>query len=100
MLAAQCGGERLASRTRASAAAWPSAPKSQGETTMGALSGLTVIDFSHYLAGPLATLWLAECGAEVIRIDPPGGPKYRHSANAILQRSKKSILLDLHDDAT
>jgi crotonobetainyl-CoA:carnitine CoA-transferase CaiB-like acyl-CoA transferase len=66
---------------------------------MGALNGLTVIDFSHYLAGPLATLWLAECGAEVIRIDPPGGPKYRHSANAILQRSKKSILLDLHDDA-
>ena len=66
---------------------------------MGALSGLTVIDFSHYLAGPLAALWLAECGAEVIRVDPPGGPKYRHSANAILQRSKQSILLDLHDDA-
>jgi len=66
---------------------------------MGALDGLTVIDFSHYLAGPLAALWLAECGAEVIRVDPSEGPKYRHAVNSLLQRSKQSIVLDLHDEA-
>jgi len=40
----------------------------------GALDGIRVIDFGQYLAGPLAALLLADQGAEVIRVDPPGGP--------------------------
>jgi crotonobetainyl-CoA:carnitine CoA-transferase CaiB-like acyl-CoA transferase len=40
----------------------------------GALDGTRVIDFGKYLAGPLAALLLADQGAEVIRVDPPGGP--------------------------
>ena len=61
----------------------------------GALDGIRVIDFGQYLAGPLAALLLADQGAEVIRVDPPGGPRWRHPANAVLQRGKRSIVLDL-----
>ena len=39
-----------------------------------ALEGIRVIDFGQYLAAPLAALMLSESGADVIRIDPPGGP--------------------------
>ena len=60
-----------------------------------ALSGLRVLDFGQYLAGPLAALMLADQGAEVIRIEPPGGPRWRHPANATLQRGKRSLTLDL-----
>jgi crotonobetainyl-CoA:carnitine CoA-transferase CaiB-like acyl-CoA transferase len=49
----------------------------------GALDGICVIDFGQYLAGPLAALQLADRGAEVIRVDPPGGPRWRHPANAV-----------------
>ena len=61
----------------------------------GPLDGIRVIDFGQYLAGPLAALLLADQGAEVIRVDPPGGPRWRHPANAVLQRGKRSIVLDL-----
>lgn len=62
-----------------------------------ALEGIRVIDFGQYLAGPEAAMILADHGADVIRIDPPGGPRWKHHANAILQRGKRSILLDLKD---
>lgn len=61
----------------------------------GALDGIRVIDFGQYLAGPLAALLLADQDAEVIRVDPPGGPRWRHPANAVLQRGKRSIVLNL-----
>jgi crotonobetainyl-CoA:carnitine CoA-transferase CaiB-like acyl-CoA transferase len=61
----------------------------------GALTGLRVLDFGQYLAGPLTAMMLADQGAEVIRIDPPGGPRWRHPANATLQRGKRSLRLDL-----
>jgi crotonobetainyl-CoA:carnitine CoA-transferase CaiB-like acyl-CoA transferase len=51
----------------------------------GALDGIRVIDFGQYLAGPLAALMLRDNGAEVIRVDPPGGPRWHHPANAVLQ---------------
>lgn len=62
----------------------------------GPLSGLRAVDFGQYVAGPLAAMILADCGAEVVRVDPPGGPRWRHPANAVLQRGKQSIVLDLH----
>ncbi|HEX5141038.1 MAG TPA: CoA transferase [Dehalococcoidia bacterium] len=61
----------------------------------GALEGVRIIDFGQYLAGPMAALFFADQGADVIRIDPPQGPRWRHHANAILQRGKRSIALDL-----
>jgi crotonobetainyl-CoA:carnitine CoA-transferase CaiB-like acyl-CoA transferase len=66
---------------------------------MGALEGIRVLDFGQYLAGPLVAMMLADQGAEVIRIDPPGGPFWKHPANAILQRGKRSVVLDLKSPA-
>ena len=71
-----------------------------------ALDDLTVLDLSHALAGPFATTLLADYGAEVIKIEPPGsgdmarawGPPFydRESAYFVnLHRNKKSIELDL-----
>lgn len=75
----------------------------------GALSGIVVLDFSTLLPGPMATLMLAEAGAEVIKIERPGkGEEMRgyepqwgaDSVNfAMLNRGKKSIALDLKDAA-
>src|SRR5688572_30138535 len=75
---------------------------------MRPLEGVCVLDFSTLLPGPLATLLLAEAGAEVIKIERPGmgdemrtfTPKWGNdSANfALLNRGKKSITLDLKSD--
>lgn len=71
---------------------------------MQPLSGLFVVDFTTLLPGPLATLMLAEAGAEVLKIEPPGGENARRfppligsesAAFAMLNRGKKSMALDL-----
>jgi len=61
----------------------------------GALEGLRVIDFGQYVAGPMAAMLLGDQGAEVIRVDPPGGPVFDGPANAMWNRNKRSIVLDL-----
>ena len=61
----------------------------------GALDGIRVIDFGQYIAGPHTAMLLADQGAEVIRIDPPGGPRWDTPANATWNRNKQSIVLDL-----
>ena len=48
----------------------------------GALAGIRVIDFGQYVSGPMAAMLLADQGADVIRIDPPGGPRFESPANA------------------
>jgi crotonobetainyl-CoA:carnitine CoA-transferase CaiB-like acyl-CoA transferase len=62
---------------------------------VGALDGIRVIDFGQYLAGPLAAVMLADQGADVIHVDPPGGPTWKSEADAFLQRGKRRISLDL-----
>lgn len=62
------------------------------------LSGIRVIDFGQYIAGPLAGMLLADQGAEVIRIDPPGGPLWSSPANSFFNRGKLSVVLDLKED--
>ena len=66
---------------------------------MGALDGLRVIDFGQWVAGPLAGMLLADQGAEVIRVDPRGGPAWDTPANAIWNRGKARISLDLKQGA-
>jgi alpha-methylacyl-CoA racemase len=76
---------------------------------MRPLAGITVLDFSTLLPGPMATLLLAEAGAEVIKIERPGRgeemrayrPKWgKDSVNfALLNRGKKSLALDLKNPA-
>jgi len=71
------------------------------------LEGLTVLDFSTLLPGPMATLLLAEAGAEVLKVERPGrGEEMRsyqprwggHAVNfALLNRGKKSLAIDLKD---
>src|SRR5918993_3306036 len=68
------------------------------------LEGLLVLDFSTLLPGPLATLMLAEAGAEVVKVEKPGGDDMRRFPPALgggsapyaaLNGSKKSIVVDL-----
>lgn len=64
-----------------------------------ALDGLRVIDFGHYLTGPLVGMILADLGAQVIRVDPPGGPRYDNPAFAMLSRGKDYLSLNLKEKA-
>jgi alpha-methylacyl-CoA racemase len=75
---------------------------------MRPLDGLLVLDFSTLLPGPMATLLLAEAGAEVVKIEPPGGEAMRAYAPAwggdsvgfaMLNRGKRSLMLDLKGPA-
>ena len=61
----------------------------------GALEGIRVIDFGQYIAGPMAAMLLGDHGADVVRVDPPGGPRWNTPANATWNRNKRSIVLDL-----
>ena len=63
------------------------------------LEDIRVIDFGQYIAGPMAAMLLGDQGADVIRIDPPGGPRWNPSGNATWNRNKRSIVLDLKKDA-
>lgn len=59
------------------------------------LHHIRVLDFGHYLAGPMVGMMLADLGAEVIRIDPPGGPRWNDAAFDMLSRGKRALTLDL-----
>jgi crotonobetainyl-CoA:carnitine CoA-transferase CaiB-like acyl-CoA transferase len=61
----------------------------------GALDGIRVIDFGQYIAGPLAAVMLSDQGADVIHVDPPGGPRWQHPSDAFFQRGKRRVSLDL-----
>ncbi|MGA8127945.1 MAG: CoA transferase [Mycobacterium sp.] len=66
----------------------------------GPLAGLVVVDLSTTLPGAQATQFLADCGAEVIMVEPPVGSPLRELASwPALLRGKRSVTLDLHDDA-
>ncbi len=73
---------------------------------MRCLEDVRVLDFTTLLPGPLATLVLAEAGAEVIKIERPGGDPIRQSPPfvngesapfAMLNRGKRSIEIDLKE---
>jgi crotonobetainyl-CoA:carnitine CoA-transferase CaiB-like acyl-CoA transferase len=82
-------------------------PPGRPGVTSGPLSGLLVADFSRILAGPYATMLLADLGAEVIKVEGPTGDDTRtwrppvRSDEATyylsINRNKRSIVLDLHD---
>ncbi len=73
--------------------------------TFGLLSGVTVLDLTNSVAGPYATLLLADLGAEVLKIEAPGagddsrhwGPPFQNGTSLwflSLNRNKQSITLD------
>ncbi|SFR18634.1 CoA transferase [Poseidonocella sedimentorum] len=59
------------------------------------LTGVKVVDFGQYIAGPAVAMLLGDLGATVIHIDPPGGPMWDSPANATLMRNKLILTLDL-----
>ena len=75
----------------------------------GPLSGLLVADFSRVLAGPYATMLLADLGADVVKVESPDGDETRTWTPPVrgdvstyylgINRGKRSIALDLRDDA-
>jgi crotonobetainyl-CoA:carnitine CoA-transferase CaiB-like acyl-CoA transferase len=75
----------------------------------GPLAGLVVADFSRILAGPYATMLLADLGAQVIKVESPGGddtrtwmPPTRDGVSTYylgINRNKRSIALDLREPA-
>jgi len=65
---------------------------------MGVLDGLTVLDLSWGISGPMTGMLLADHGALVTKIDPPDGDPWRHlSGYRVWNRGKRSARLDLHD---
>lgn len=67
---------------------------------MGPLAGLRVIDLSPNRVGAQVSQLFADFGADVIQVEPPGGAVIRrHAAYPFWGRGKRSIVLDLGDDA-
>lgn len=67
-------------------------------TAEGPLAGIRILEVGHVLAGPYATMLLADLGAEVIKLEPPGGDISRQVSDsyfASVNRGKHSIRLDL-----
>ncbi|HTW89656.1 MAG TPA: CoA transferase [Candidatus Binataceae bacterium] len=70
----------------------------------GPLAGIRVVDLTHMLAGPMATMMLADQGADVIKVEPPrsgdpgrsrGRPIGMAPGFAMLGRNKRSVVIDL-----
>jgi crotonobetainyl-CoA:carnitine CoA-transferase CaiB-like acyl-CoA transferase len=67
--------------------------------TPGSMKGLTVLDMSHALSGPFSTMLMSELGADIIKVEPPGGDHFRASnggaTSAVVNRNKRSLAIDL-----
>ena len=75
------------------------------------LSGTTVVEFCHSVAGPYAASILADLGADVIKVEAPGkgdyardwGPPFAHGTATlfhVLNHNKRAMALDLRDGVT
>ncbi|MEA2930648.1 MAG: hypothetical protein QOG38_3076, partial [Hyphomicrobiales bacterium] len=67
------------------------------------LTGIRVVEFTHMVMGPTCGMILADLGAEVIKVEPPGGDKTRKLIGSgagffsLFNRNKKSVTADLSD---
>jgi crotonobetainyl-CoA:carnitine CoA-transferase CaiB-like acyl-CoA transferase len=84
-------------------AVWPG-----GDGAAGPLAGVKVLDLSRVLAGPYATMLMADLGADVIKVESPAGDVTRGWGppfvgdtavyNLTANRGKRSVVLDLGTD--
>jgi crotonobetainyl-CoA:carnitine CoA-transferase CaiB-like acyl-CoA transferase len=66
---------------------------------MGVLDGLEVLDLSWGISGPMTGMLLADHGAHVTKIEPPGGDPWRRlSGYRVWNRGKRSAILDLKSE--
>jgi crotonobetainyl-CoA:carnitine CoA-transferase CaiB-like acyl-CoA transferase len=82
-------------------------PRTGQDAPTGPLAGLLVADFSRILAGPYSTMLLADLGAEVVKVEGPGGDDTRTWQPPVrggvatyylgVNRNKRSVALDLKD---
>ncbi len=72
----------------------------------GPLTGIRVLEFSQIVAAPVCGVNLSDLGADVIKVEPPGGEQTRRSGSVVpgeskgfqaLNRGKRSLVVDLHD---
>lgn len=77
------------------------------EAFPGPLAGVRVLEFSQIVAGPVCGINLSDLGADVIKVEPPGGESIRNTGAVIpregkgfqaLNRGKRSLIVDLQDD--
>jgi crotonobetainyl-CoA:carnitine CoA-transferase CaiB-like acyl-CoA transferase len=84
-------------------------PEAAKARTARPLDGIVIADFSRVLAGPYATMLLADMGAEVIKVESPGGDDTRSWVPPVrpdgvstyysaINRNKKSVVLNLKDE--
>lgn len=84
-------------------------PDAQAAATERPLDGVRVLDLTQFLAGPFCTMILGDLGADVVKIEPPGGEVQRNSMRVggedidppsfmALNRNKRSIVLDLRSE--
>jgi crotonobetainyl-CoA:carnitine CoA-transferase CaiB-like acyl-CoA transferase len=83
------------------------------EAGRGPLAGLRVLEVAQFAAGPFPALLLADFGADVVKVEPPGGDGFRtwppqvdqgdgtpySMCFAVLNRNKRSVVLDLKNEA-
>ena len=82
-------------------------PEAAARAHRGPLAGVVVVEAATYMTGPYATLQLADLGADVIKVEPPGTgdtfrnfgrpPTYVSAPFANMNRGKRSVVLDLKD---
>lgn len=78
------------------------------EAAPNLLTGIRVLDFTRVLSGPFCTALLGDLGAEIIKVEPPGGDDYRDIGPMregesalfnVVNRNKRGIVLDLKSEA-
>lgn len=84
--------------------------RNNGPDRTGPLTDVRIVDFSQMLAGPFATMLLADLGADVVKVEPPSGdmtrdnPPHMQPSEAFggyfqsVNRGKRSVVLDLKSD--
>jgi formyl-CoA transferase len=80
----------------------------ENDAVTGPLRGIRVLEFSQIVAGPVSGIYLSDLGADVVKVEPPGGEARRNMGAVVpnegkyfqtLNRGKRSLVLDLQAPA-